>query len=172
MDTLTFRNRFIIGLLISYFLFLTGCKRGDRIEIKTENGLTVVYNPKSPAPPRKMPTHLSLVEDFTLKPDEENEESRLLVPAAVDADKDGNIFVLDSKAYQVKVFDNQGKFRRSFGRMGQGPGEFQGPRYFQITPQDRIIAPLAGLLCGTKIKNSISRPKTCSERSRVGLFLD
>lgn len=57
----------------------------------------------------------------------------------VHVDDAGNIYVLDRKAIQIKVFDPQGKFIRAIGCHGQGPGEFQSIRYFQITPQKNIL---------------------------------
>jgi len=56
----------------------------------------------------------------------------LLEPAVVDADEAGKVYVLDRKAGQIKVFDPQGNFLRAIGRRGQGPGEFQEPRYFRL----------------------------------------
>lgn len=47
--------------------------------------------------------------------------------AAIQADDDGNIYVLDYKECLVKVFDAQGKLIRSFGKKGQGPGDLQVP---------------------------------------------
>jgi len=129
----------VIGVLVLSFLFSPACKKADKVEIKTEDGITVVYNPKNPAPPRGVPTTLSIKEDLSLGAKGESEESMLLEPAVVDADEAGNIYVLDRKAVQIKVFDPQGNFLRAIGRSGQGPGEFQDPRYFQITPQKNIL---------------------------------
>ncbi|MBC7349640.1 MAG: 6-bladed beta-propeller [Candidatus Aminicenantes bacterium] len=130
----------VIGIFVLSFLFFPACKKGDKVEIKTENGVTVVYNPKNPAPRRGFPTTLSIKEDLSLGAKEESRESMLLEPAVVDADEAGNIYVLDRKAVQIKVFDPEGNFLRAIGRSGQGPGEFQGIRYFQITPQKNILA--------------------------------
>ncbi|MFC1545698.1 6-bladed beta-propeller [Gemmatimonadota bacterium] len=46
-------------------------------------------------------------------------------PKAVTADREGNIYVLDSKNHRVQVFDHDHDYLFSFGRQGQGPGEFQ-----------------------------------------------
>ena len=40
---------------------------------------------------------------------------------------DGNLFVVDSKANVIKVFDGRGRFIRTIGREGKGPGEFEDP---------------------------------------------
>ncbi len=45
----------------------------------------------------------------------------------IQVDDQGQIYVLDSKECLVKVFDPKGKLIRSFGKRGQGPGEFQYP---------------------------------------------
>jgi hypothetical protein len=39
-------------------------------------------------------------------------------------DGEGNVFVADSYELTVKVFDGKGEFVKSFGREGNGPGEF------------------------------------------------
>jgi len=95
----------VTGIFVLSFLFFTAGKKGDKVEIKIEDGVTVVYNPKNPAPPRSLPTTLSIKEDLSLGAKGESEESMLLEPAVVDADEAGNIYVLDRKAIQIKVFD-------------------------------------------------------------------
>jgi len=39
-------------------------------------------------------------------------------------DRDGNIYVCDYQSNNIKVFDSPGKFIKTIGRPGQGPGEF------------------------------------------------
>jgi hypothetical protein len=43
--------------------------------------------------------------------------------ASLDVDMDGNIYVLDYQAREVKAFDANGQFIRRMGRPGSGPGE-------------------------------------------------
>jgi hypothetical protein len=40
------------------------------------------------------------------------------------ADGEGNVYVADASAPEVRVFDEQGKFVKRIGRRGSGPGEF------------------------------------------------
>jgi hypothetical protein len=42
-----------------------------------------------------------------------------------DADPAGRIYVLDGQANEIRMFNPDGGFLRSFGRSGEGPGEFQ-----------------------------------------------
>ncbi|HRT26378.1 MAG TPA: 6-bladed beta-propeller [Candidatus Saccharicenans sp.] len=123
----------LVCLLLAFFL-VSACSREEKIEIKEEDGVTAVYNPKKPAPPRGGPSTLSLKEELVLGKTG-NEETMLLNPRAVEADQAGNIYVIDGKAVQIKVYDPQGNFVRAIGRRGQGPGEFQSPRSFCLTPQ-------------------------------------
>lgn len=96
-----------------------------------EGGVTVVRNPREPV--YKTPV-LELREDLSLgganaQGDYAFEDIRTLV-----VDDAGNIFVLDSKAANVKVFDASGKYVRTIGRKGQGPGEFNAPMTLSINP--------------------------------------
>lgn len=111
----------------------------DKIKIKEENGVTVVYNPKKPAPPPDVPTKLILEEDLAIGAKEGEEEYMFSEATRLDVDVEGNIYVLDRKASHIKVFDKEGKFLRTIGNKGQGPGEFQGPRDIYITPQKEIL---------------------------------
>lgn len=139
MKILIFWKKFAVGAAVLSFLLFPACKKGENIEIRTEDGVIVIINPKDPAPPGGLKTTLSTTEDLVLGVKGSSEEAMLAMPVAVDADDFGNIYVLDRKAAQIKVFDPQGQFIRALGRHGQGPGEFQSPVYFQITPQKNIM---------------------------------
>ena len=52
---------------------------------------------------------------------------------------DGSFFVLDAKECLIKSFDAKAKFLRSFGKKGQGPGEFNGPISLTITPANELL---------------------------------
>lgn len=59
-------------------------------------------------------------------------------PSTLVCDPEGNIFVVDAGATDVKKFDPQGKFLKAFGREGQGPGEF-GRIYYSAYAGSRLI---------------------------------
>lgn len=121
------------------FLMMAGSLRPDKIKIKKENGVTVIYNPKKPSPPPGMPTELILKEDLSIGVKEGQEEYMFLDPVDMDVDDKGNIYVLDRKAFHIKVFDKDGQFVRTIGKKGQGPGEVQRPRDIDITPQEELL---------------------------------
>ena len=45
---------------------------------------------------------------------------------------DGSVFLAQQRAHTVHKFDRSGRLVRSFGRQGQGPGDFRFPQYLSI----------------------------------------
>ncbi len=54
-------------------------------------------------------------------------------------DADGNVLILDRLSQDVRVFDVAGRFLSSFGRSGDGPGEFRDPVGLEILPDGRVV---------------------------------
>jgi len=50
----------------------------------------------------------------------------------VDVDHDGNVYVLEGSAPEIRVYSPEGKLLRRIGRRGEGPGEFRGAPRFGI----------------------------------------
>lgn len=59
--------------------------------------------------------------------------------AYAQTDASGNIYVLDAGNHRVQLFDPAGKYVRTLGREGQGPGEFALPPRVLIVAGDRVI---------------------------------
>jgi len=53
-------------------------------------------------------------------------------PRGIAVDAAGRVYVADSDANHLKVFGPDGKFLRTIGRKGQGPGEFLGPEFVEV----------------------------------------
>ena len=51
---------------------------------------------------------------------------------------DGRLYVLQSTAKRVSLFDREGRFVRAFGGAGGGPGEFENPIGLQLDPSGRL----------------------------------
>jgi len=50
-----------------------------------------------------------------------------------------NIYVADGKEYRVQKYNEEGKFLKTIGRKGEGPGEFPGPpKLIEIDAQDNL----------------------------------
>jgi hypothetical protein len=59
-------------------------------------------------------------------------------PLRLDADAQGNVYVMDYGDVNIKVYDGQGRFLRAIGRQGQGPGEFGGMVFFDLMTDGKI----------------------------------
>jgi 6-bladed beta-propeller protein len=57
---------------------------------------------------------------------------------SVKTDSAGHIYILDSDAFQVQVFDTAGNHIRTLGARGGGPGEFQFPGTLFVTPAGEV----------------------------------
>jgi hypothetical protein len=56
----------------------------------------------------------------------------------VEIDRAGNVYVLDGLARAVRVFNRQGRYVSTLGRMGRGPGEFFIPVAMTLDARDRL----------------------------------
>jgi len=59
-------------------------------------------------------------------------------PSDVAVDKDGNVYVADMLNYRIQIFDADGKFIRTFGKHGDGPGYFAMPKGVAVDPDGHI----------------------------------
>jgi len=64
-----------------------------------------------------------------LQQDESIPESLMNRPYFFSVGEDGTFFILDGAENSILVFNADGSYRQSIGREGEGPGEFQSPRY-------------------------------------------
>jgi hypothetical protein len=106
-------------------------------QITTKDKLVVIRNRKKPAPEVK--AELVLKEEFTIGAEAGPQMVTLEDPTYIAVGGDGLIYVVDQKAVQVKVFSPNGKFLRSIGKQGQGPGEVGGIRDISFTPAQEIL---------------------------------
>jgi len=83
----------------------------------------------------------SLSGQVTLSLDLEiNESDNLVFYQLIDiaTDSENNIYVLDRKEKRIYLFDEKGKFIKTMGRGGAGPGEFSGPKSIYIDSKKLI----------------------------------
>ena len=99
----------------------------QKIDVTTENGVTVVRNPKVPVPQPGGPSKLILKEDLVLGRDPAGGADLFAELRSVGVDGRENIWTLDWEDIKVRVFDKAGKLISTFGKKGQGPAEWQNP---------------------------------------------
>lgn len=66
----------------------------------------------------------------------EDENYQFFRPSDIGKDSKDNYYVVDAGNFMIKIFDKNAKYISSFGKKGQGPGEFQGPYYIVIDKND------------------------------------
>ena len=125
-------------LVLIFFIFLILPLRAQKVEIKKENGVTVVLNPQKPVKLPGMPTTLKLTEDLCIGKETKDENYMFSRLGSIQVDEDGNIYVLDTKEILVKVYDKNGKHLRTFGKKGQGPGEFQSAERMYMAEREKL----------------------------------
>lgn len=82
---------------------------------------------------------LIIKEELSLGGREEH-ENYLFTKIRIDVDSEQNLYVLDERLKNIRIFDKEGQFVRFIGRIGQGPGEYQSPAFFiQITSKREVV---------------------------------
>jgi hypothetical protein len=119
------------------------CK-AKRLEVDKiiEDGIEVVLNHLDPYLINGKSISFRLEEELRIDlTDKELIEVGIVAPREAETDSRGNIYILDryrSSQFFISKFDRTGRFIRSIGRFGQGPGEIQSVGSFGIDPQDHI----------------------------------
>lgn len=129
----------IVSIFVLCFLSSADHPFSQDVKIELQNGVTIVSNPKNPAPPEGGPTSMVLKQDLIIGSQTENEQYMFYDLRSVQVDDQENIYVLDWKEIKIKVFDKDGKLLRSFGQRGQGPGEMSMPSRMEISPGNNLI---------------------------------
>ena len=122
--------RFILTLSLIFILIFCGEKKSDYpVTVETIDGVKVVTNPDFP---RDGTTTYELEEELSIGGNVDDEDYIFHRPFDVKVAADGKIFVLDWGDSTFKIYDNAGKYIRTIGGRGQGPGEFERLIYFSV----------------------------------------
>ncbi|MCJ7487147.1 MAG: 6-bladed beta-propeller, partial [Candidatus Aminicenantes bacterium] len=103
--------------------------------IEKEGDVVVVKNPNKPLYGAGV---FSLEQDLAIG-GEDSADYVFAEISSVAVSGDGTIFVFDQKDMNIKVFDRDGKFPRTFGKAGEGPGELSMPNSIHCTDRDEIV---------------------------------
>jgi hypothetical protein len=128
-----------IFVFLSLFVIFASCgkqktKWGGTIE--EVDGVTVVTNPIEPMYGEEI---FSLEEELAIGVVEGEDAYMFSRINDIDVDEEGKIYVAEGASAHIRIFDENGKYIRSIGRKGQGPGEFQMPIYVQVTSKNEIM---------------------------------
>ncbi len=127
-------------ILITLALCLSGCENSeDHQAIREEiiDGVRIVHNLE--IVPKVSENPIQFVEDLIIGNDESNEHYMFNYPADIEADQDGNIYILDWRDCVVKKYNSRGEHVKTWGGRGQGPGEFVSPFCLLIDKNSQVM---------------------------------
>lgn len=113
----------LVYLLLAFLIFTYCASKQEEVEKIVEDGVEVIVNHLEPYQIKGEPSTFTLEEEFVI--DTEGEDLAGLGMDYIelfDVDPEGNVYVYSGE--QLLKFDNKGDYVRTFGRKGQGPGEF------------------------------------------------
>ena len=84
--------------------------------------------------------HIALVEDLVIGGDPDEQAEFFYRPYGAAVDEEGNAYVLDAGNHRIQVFDSEGRYLRTIGRQGQGPGEMEEPHSITIAGRSLVVA--------------------------------
>lgn len=92
----------------------------------------------NPATPPGGTAVLTPAERWRVGGESESEHEFFGVVRQAAMDAAGNTYLLDQQLHEVRAFDADGRFVRSFGRQGEGPGELSMPQDLVVLPDGRV----------------------------------
>jgi len=128
----------IVVLMLGLVGMLTWPADSPAQKIETVNGVKLVHNEKGGLWGKTPKIALELVRKIG-DVDAEDETVAFNQPGDIAVDAKGNIYILDSANARVQKFGPDGKFLATFGRKGQGPGEFVMPDSLDFTADGRLV---------------------------------
>jgi len=110
-------------------LLIAGLSFSQKVE--TVNGVRLVHNEKGRTwgkTPKVSLTKVRTLGDV----DAIDPNLAFYMPSDILLDASGNLYVLDTGNHRIQKFSPDGRFLSSYGRQGQGPGDFYYPESFGI----------------------------------------
>ena len=123
----------IMNLLLGLIIFTACSEKKLNYTIEEVNGIKVYKNSNIPAVPG---LKIELKEPFVIKGYDESfaEDSLRIMQdiGSIAVDSEDDIYILSMNRARVSKFDSEGEFIKSFGRMGDGPGESKWPQNMYV----------------------------------------
>jgi len=126
-----------LSLLVSTFSLSRGEQKPQwKGSITKEGDVIVVKNPKEPLYKENI---LAFKEELSIGGAEAKPEQSFSEIGQILLDEEENIFVLDQKDANIKIFDKTGKYLRTIGKKGQGPGELSLPERISLIKRKKEL---------------------------------
>lgn len=127
-------------MIITAFLLFSCTKEKKTYTVENVNGVEIYKNSSEPAEPNlKVEPKLLLDLKFS---EVEHEGNNLGISVRnVTLDRFGNVYNLDRQQQKIFKFDSKGKYLKTIGQKGTGPGEFQfETKHFEIIKDTLIVS--------------------------------
>jgi hypothetical protein len=129
-------SRCIKIIIPAALLILSSCGLDQSNSVEIIDGITIYKNGNYPVG-RDLTIKTELL--FTLNQDTGDTTDVIRTISAIEADDEGNIYVLDRRKGSVFKFNKSGSFEKTFGSRGNGPGEMTAPTEL-ICSEDTLYA--------------------------------
>jgi hypothetical protein len=127
---------FIFSLIV--FMILSACSKKPENATRVEiiDGIKYIHNTEIPLHPNKT---VVFEEDLSIGGEDDEGNIILFRPMRFLVDQNENIYITDSQDQVIKVFDPDGRYMRTIGAKGEGPGEFSFISYQTFLPDGRLL---------------------------------
>jgi hypothetical protein len=125
----------LAGLLSGPACSKKAADTGWKADIEVVNGVKTIRNPKTP---RYGTFAFDLVEDLAIG-DEKDDNYFFPDGMTISIAADGDFYVCDYGNKRVEVYDKNGLFIRTLGRVGQGPGEYRFPSSVLLDESGNVL---------------------------------
>lgn len=135
------KNKISVFLFFLILLSIGSAQKSgeDPFRIIKEDGVPVAVNSDHPVPAEHGPRDILLHQELTLGTTRDDPHFLFGEFIRYAIDDQQNIDVLDRRSRTVRKFDNSGAYSLSFGRSGQGPGEFMDPQEIQFLRGGNLV---------------------------------
>jgi hypothetical protein len=127
---------FIVASAVILTAFCAKDKNAWRGSIEKVNGVTIVRNPEEPIYEGDL---FTTEEELSIGGEEGSGAYAFSDISHITADDQGRIYALDRKESHVKVFDAEGRYLRTIGRPGQGPGDLNEPIFVYFLRNELLV---------------------------------
>ena len=128
---------FILILCVAFLSIGSNVRKPrPRANVEIIDGIECIHNPDTPLYPDKTVTFL---EELSLGGEDQDGDVILYEPFFFNVDADDNIFISEFRDQVIKVFGSDGKYIRTIGAKGEGPGEFQGISSLAFTKDGELV---------------------------------
>ena len=136
MKTKTYVISILLFLLVFFMVVSCGQQKAEwKGTIEEVDGVTVVRNQIEPMYGEDV---FILEEELSIGEAEGREEYMFFQINSIAVSNNGDIYALDIREKHVKVFDKYGEYIETFGKGGDGPGEFFRPRFVVCSIQEKL----------------------------------